>query len=103
MADDTQTARALGHQHAAIRKKCETPGVLERPGDGGHADSLAFRGVELHGQSRQLMTGQTPWRYRNVVLEWNLLLGREDCGRYQKGERSEANRQAPRGFLPHAD
>ena len=85
MADDPQTAGALSHQHAAVGKKGETKWILERPGDRSHADPLAFRGVELHRQSRQLMTGQTPRRYGNVVLKRNLLLGRQERRPLRKG------------------
>ena len=80
IVDDADVARALSHEHAAIGKKCESPGIFELLRYHDHADLLAFGGVEHHRMIRQRAGGEAGGSDRDVELAIPLdfLLGRSE-------------------------
>ena len=89
VANDAQTAGALGHQHAAVRKKGRAEGVFERPGNDDNPNALALGRVELHRLVRELLAREPLGRHWDAIFKWDLLLA--ECGH---GRKYDSDRKA---------
>ena len=75
IADDTQTTGTFCNQDAAVRKKCETVGILEFLRNDDNPDILPFGRCEIDWLLWQRRDRKAPRQDRAPILKRNRLLG----------------------------